>query len=92
VSSQFSNQQKVKDNQLYVMRKHADLYLPHYQQLFYLKQKYKADVKGNIATGFKYLAYLLGIVKSPFEKAAEKFRFKKTEAGTNPSVAAGAEK
>lgn len=92
VSSQFNNRQKVKDNQLYVMRKHADLYLPHYQQLYYLKQKYKADIKGNIATGFKYLACLLGIAKSPLQKAAEKFTYKKSEAGTNPPVAAGEEK
>lgn len=87
VSAQFNNRQKVKDNQLYILRKHADLYLPYYHQLHYLQQKYKSDINGNIASGFKYLACLLGLVKSPVQKAAEKFPFKKNDGSAKPPVA-----
>ncbi len=77
VSSQFSNLQKVKDNQLYIVRKHAALFLQHYNELYYLKKRYKNDVNLNLLSGFVYVGYKLGLAASPFKKAAQKFLFKK---------------
>jgi glycosyltransferase involved in cell wall biosynthesis len=74
-ADKFKDKQKVIKNQLYIITKHAALYLTEYKKLNYLRRKYVADIKWILPAPFLYLAYKLKLVKSPFEKAEKKIPF-----------------
>jgi glycosyltransferase involved in cell wall biosynthesis len=74
-ADKLKDKQKVMKNQLYIINKHAALYLTEYKKLNYLRRKYTADSKWILPAPFLYIAYKLKLVKSPFEKAEKKFPF-----------------
>jgi len=57
----------------YIMNKHPDIFLYHLVKLTYIKRKYDRDIKRWLIAPFIFVFYQLGIIKSPDQKAKEKF-------------------
>ena len=79
VADQFKSKKKSSENQLYIIKKHTDLFLTQYLKLSYIKRKYTADINRFVFSFFLFLGYKLKIIKSPFKKAAERFEPKSNE-------------
>ncbi|MBS1509643.1 MAG: glycosyltransferase family 2 protein [Bacteroidetes bacterium] len=73
VATQFKDKQKQQDNHQYIIQKHYQLYLGQFLKLNYIRKKYKTDITRFIVAPFIFLGYLLHMVKTPFQKAEEKF-------------------
>lgn len=73
VITKFSDDKKLGEDHVYIIKKHATLFLTQYLKLGYLKGKYMRDINRFVFSPFIFLGYKLNIIKSPFKKAAERF-------------------
>ena len=72
-ADKFKDENKLIADHQYIIKKHAALFLTQYLKLSYIKRKYIADINRFVFTPFIFLGYKLGLVKSPFKKAAARF-------------------
>jgi glycosyltransferase involved in cell wall biosynthesis len=73
VAGQFKENKKVTANRMYILKKHAHLFLLEYTRLSYIKSKYQTDINRLVFAPFIFLGYKLNIIKTPFKKAGERF-------------------
>ncbi|MBX9779713.1 MAG: glycosyltransferase family 2 protein [Chitinophagaceae bacterium] len=66
------NDRKVA-NHRYIAQKHSHFFLQKTVQLAYIRERYQIDMIRFLVTPFIYLAYILGLAKSPIEKAKNRF-------------------
>lgn len=72
-ADKFKDEGKLIADHQYIIKKHAALFLIQYQKLSYIKRKYVADINRLIFAPFIFSGYKLGLLKSPFKKAADRF-------------------
>lgn len=72
-ADKFKDENKLIADHQYILKKHSALFIKQYQKLSYIKRKYIADINLLIFAPFIFIGYKLGLVKSPFKKAATRF-------------------
>ncbi len=70
----YSNEDKIKLNKQYIIKKHSDFYLEKIIRLSYIKERYEVDILRFIITPILYPLYLLKIIDSPIVRSRKKFK------------------
>lgn len=70
----YSNEDKIKLNKQYIIKKHSDFYLEKIIRLSYIKERYEVDMLRFIITPILYPLYLLKIIDSPIVRSRKKFK------------------
>jgi glycosyltransferase involved in cell wall biosynthesis len=71
---QFKDTNRFKENYAYIVKKHASLYALEFVKLEYIKKKYNRDINRFLISPFIFIGYKMGLLKTPFKKADERFK------------------
>jgi glycosyltransferase involved in cell wall biosynthesis len=71
----FSDKTKYLQDHEYILKKHAGVFLEQLVKLGYIKSKYDRDIKRFLFAPVIFSMYLLKLIKTPVQKAQERFSF-----------------